>query len=103
MLVYSVDMSLCLFGVMVRARTKVMTCPPTCGLRLIPLPACTDPLQHGCTPVYHATRHGASATAELLLEHKADVNAQDMVRHGGGAISCTVDGMLAIGEVPGCG
>ena len=68
-----------LFGVMVRMRTKVMTCPPTRGLRLIPLPACTDPLQAGWTPLHYAARHDARATAEVLLEHKAEMDAQDNV------------------------
>ena len=56
--------------------------PTTRGLALTPLLVCSHPLQDGNTPLHDAAACNASATAEVLLKHKADVNARNEVGNG---------------------
>ena len=59
--------------------------PSTRGLCLTLLSVCSHPLQKGWTPLHWAAEQDASKIAELLLQNKADPNAESKeVRHGGG-------------------
>ena len=76
-----------------------MSCPPTRVLRLTPLLVCSYPLQKGRTPLHEASLHNCWGTAEVLLKHKADVNAQNEVGEAWWWVrgACAVDCMLTEG------